>query len=302
MTPSQSDRWRRRRRSCPSSQGRPTCCSAAARGCRGRAVASARANSAKPRPAARDPSSREVDHIPRPVPRERPRSRSDKARSGGGGDRRDADGQLRDRRSASSRRPAAPRRSRGRRTSAGRRSCRPSSATCRANPFSQRLSAGSFFGPASPSSQSSLDSQLAVQSGPVPSLAVSAPPSADPLGAGQKADAARALQRRRRDRRHPSRWCRPSAGAELAGAADVLVFARPAQRRTSPAPARAARAPRGRRDRRDGEGNLMGTPWRPVGSRAGVGAWRATGEPTPKPERRRHVTYTTIAVKRPLTA
>src|SRR6185436_17304637 len=45
-------------------------------------------------------------------------------------------------------------------------------------PFSQCASFGSFFGPVSPSSQSSLDSQVAVQSGPVICvLPVSAPGS-----------------------------------------------------------------------------------------------------------------------------
>ena len=173
------------------------------------------------------------------------------------------------------------------------RSCRPSSATCRrsrcGSACRRSFSACPSRRPRSPRWTRS----SAVQSGRSGSCRV-----AILLGAGQEADAARALQRGRRDVAI-GRCAAHRRGAELAGAADVLVFAGSAQRRTSPAPAQKRETARGRREskRRGKE-----TSWGLLASGGTSRERRRLApqeQPTPKPERRRHVTYTTVAVKRP---
>ena len=99
------------------------------------------------------------------------------------------------------------------------------------NPPRQRLSAALFALPFSPSSQSAFSSQSAVHVGPVPDTpaAVCAGESRILLGAGQQADAARALQRGRRHRGDLAAGATERHRAELAGTTDVLVLAGAAQ-------------------------------------------------------------------------
>ena len=113
----------------------------------------------------------------------------------------------------------------------------------------------------------------------------------------QQADAARALERRRCDGRHRAagaarrRWCRGRTGARC-----VCPRMPPPRPTTASASARSAkRAAAAARSKRL-EGNLMGTPWQVRGDLAR--ALARTANRLTKPERRRHVTYTTIAVKR----
>ena len=207
----------------------------------------------------------EVDHIPDRC-RGRARSRSRKcARPGGGGRSARAVSRCGYRSGADGRLAEAARRL-GDEVAADAEALAAKLPTVvghmQTKPFSQWWSFASLFGPVSPSSQSSFDSQLAVQSGPVlPHVAASRRRAAGRCGSGTRAPATRSSR--------PSRWCRPSAWCRARTCGRCACPRRP---RPAPNIARASASSAKLRAvgeiEESGEGNLMGTPWQVRGDLA----------------------------------